>query len=85
MTTLQKYKYLMIFGYIRMKLLRTINTLLEKAPPDEKLNAWIEDPKTKAEYKKRYGDNWEGRLYSIAWMIYNRKVEKYSKKHKKED
>ena len=65
-----------------MTLLRNINTLLEKAPPDEKLTKWIEDPKTKAEYKKRYGDNWEGRLYSMAWMIYNRKVAKYAKKNK---
>ncbi len=65
-----------------MSLLRTINVLLEKAPPDAKLLKWIEDPKTKKEYEKRYGDGWEGRLYAMAWMIYNRKVAKYGKKKK---
>ena len=47
--------------------------IVEKAPPDEKLQKWLEDPATKADFKKRYGDEWEEIMYATAWKIYNGK------------
>lgn len=47
--------------------------IVEKAPPDEKIQKWLEDPATKADFKKRYGDEWEEIMYATAWKIYNGK------------
>lgn len=47
--------------------------IVEKAPPDEKLQKWLEDPKTKADFQSRYGDEWEEIMYATAWKIYNDK------------
>ena len=57
----------------------TINTELiqEKAPPDPKIETWIkkmkEKPEVVADFKKRYGDKWQGALYGKAWNMYNRR------------
>jgi len=55
------------------KLFEENMVIVEKAPPDEKLQKWLEEPSTKAEFKKRYGDEWEEIMYATAWKIYNGK------------
>lgn len=40
----------------------------EKAPPGIKAERFIR--KAKADFKKRYGDQWEERLYSTAWKMF---------------
>jgi hypothetical protein len=47
--------------------------IVEKAPPDEKIQKWLEEPSTKADFKKRYGDDWEEVMYATAWKVYNDK------------
>ena len=47
--------------------------IVEKAPPDEKIQNWLEDPKTKDEFKSKYGADWEEIMYATAWKIYNDK------------
>lgn len=44
----------------------------EKAPPGKKTEEWIED--NKAEFKERYGDEWEKILYATAWKMFGESI-----------
>jgi len=46
----------------------------EKAPPDDKILKWTEDPKVKASFKDKYGDKWAEVMYATAWKMYNSKT-----------
>ena len=47
--------------------------ITEKAPPNAEIEKWLEKPETKAEFKKRYGDDWEKVMYATAWKMHNDK------------
>jgi hypothetical protein len=47
--------------------------ITEEAPPDAEIEKWLEKDKTKAEFKRRYGDDWEKVMYATAWKMYNDK------------
>jgi hypothetical protein len=46
----------------------------EKAPPDADIEKWLEKPETKAEFKDRYGDDWEKVMYATAWKMHKDKI-----------
>lgn len=46
----------------------------EKAPPDDKILKWTEDPKVKSSFKDKYGDKWAEVMYATAWKMYNSKM-----------
>lgn len=50
----------------------------EKAPPDEKILKWTEDPKVKKSFKDQYGDKWAEVMYATAWKMYNDKNEEWN-------
>ena len=50
----------------------------EKAPPDEKILKWTEDPKVKASFKDQYGDKWAEVMYATAWKMYKDKQEEWN-------
>lgn len=51
-----------------------MDTLYEKAPPDPKIEDWIQ--KNKERFKKEYGDEKGIQvLYSTAWKMYDKKVD----------
>ena len=45
----------------------------EDAPPDPEIEKWLEKDKTKSEFKRRYGDDWEKVMYATAWKMHNDK------------
>jgi hypothetical protein len=47
--------------------------LQEKAPPGKKAEEWIKA--NKAEFKDRYGDEWEQVLYARAWKLFGDSIE----------
>lgn len=47
--------------------------ITEKAPPNAEIEKWLEKDSTKAEFKKRYGDEWEKVMYATAWKMHNDK------------
>ena len=49
----------------------------EKAPPGKKAEDFIKS--SKADFKKRYGKDWEGKLYATAWKKFGPKSESYHK------
>ncbi len=51
--------------------------LAEKAPPGKKAEEFIKG--AKADFKKRYGKDWEARLYATAWEKFGTKSESYVK------
>ena len=46
----------------------------EKAPQDPEIEKWLEKPETKAEFKDRYGDDWEKVMYATAWKMHKDKI-----------
>lgn len=52
------------------------STVNEVAPPGEEAEAFIKG--NKEEFKKRYGKNWESRLYATAWKQFGPKKESYT-------
>jgi hypothetical protein len=46
------------------------DNLHEVSPPSGTARRFSEDPKVKADYKKRYGKRWKEVLYATAWKMY---------------
>jgi len=42
----------------------------ESAPPGKKAEDWVKA--NKEEFKKRYGEGWEEKLYATAWALHNK-------------
>jgi hypothetical protein len=57
-----------------MEMNESILILNEVAPPDPKIEDWIN--KMKPEFEERYGDGYKPLLYGRAWKMYNRKPKK---------
>jgi len=55
------------------ELLNEGEQITEKAPPDAEIEKWLEKDKTKAEFKRRYGDDWEKVMYATAWKMHKDK------------
>ena len=55
-------------------LLNEEEMISEKAPPDAEIEKWLEKPETKAEFKDRYGDDWEKVMYATAWKMHKDKT-----------
>lgn len=51
------------------------SVLSEKAPPDEKIKKWLEDPKVQASFKDQYGDKYKEVMFGKAWKMYDDKQE----------
>lgn len=51
------------------------NVLSEKAPPDEKIKKWLEDPKVQASFKDQYGERYKEVMFGKAWKMYDDKQE----------
>ena len=54
-------------------LLNEEEMISEKAPPDAEIEKWLEKPETKAEFKDRYGNDWEKVMYATAWKMHKDK------------
>lgn len=48
--------------------MKSFGTYNEETPPG--MEKWV--LKRKPEFKKRYGDDWEERLYATAWAFYKK-------------
>lgn len=55
-------------------LLNEEEMISEKAPPDAEIEKWLEKPETKAEFKDRYGNDWEKVMYATAWKMHKDKT-----------